>query len=136
MNCKGDEPMTLSGGTYLLKGTLITVATHTARGSALWRPELEKFDSHRFFHMRKNLYAGRRRAGEPMAVRLHKIQVFPPLATERKHARIVEEKPPTSMSLSWFVAGLRAVLGSRARTPQIELWDERYTRSEGITRSK
>ncbi|KAJ3943321.1 uncharacterized protein N0V96_006243 [Colletotrichum fioriniae] len=138
MNRRVEEAMTLSDGTYLPKGTLITVATHNTRDPALWGPEREKFDGHRFLRMREepgqenrwqfvstspeflafghgtHACPGRFFASNEMKIVLtHLIMNY--------DWRIVEEKPPTSMFVSRFVPDPRTVIGYRARTPEIEL---------------
>ncbi|EXF82139.1 P450 monooxygenase [Colletotrichum fioriniae PJ7] len=138
MNRRVEEAMTLSDGTYLPKGTLITVATHNTRDPALWGPEPEKFDGHIFLRMREepgqenrwqfvstspeflafghgtHACPGRFFASNEMKIVLtHLIMNY--------DWRIVEEKPPTSMFVSRFVPDPRTVIGCRARTPEIEL---------------
>ncbi|KAF4776176.1 cytochrome p450 monooxygenase [Colletotrichum scovillei] len=138
MNRRVEEAMTLSDGTYLPKGTLITVATHNTRDPALWGPEPEKFDGHRFLRMREepgqenrwqfvstspeflafghgtHACPGRFFASNEMKIVLaHLIMNY--------DWRIVEGKPPASMFVSRFVPDPRTVIGCRARTPEIEL---------------
>ncbi|KXH40775.1 P450 monooxygenase [Colletotrichum simmondsii] len=138
MNRRVEEAITLSDGTYLPKGTLITVATHNTRDPALWGPEPEKFDGNRFLRMREepgqenrwqfvstspeflafghgtHACPGRFFASNEMKIVLaHLIMNY--------DWRIVEGKPPASMFVSRFVPDPRTVIGCRARTPEIEL---------------
>ncbi|GKT51020.1 cytochrome P450 monooxygenase easM [Colletotrichum spaethianum] len=54
MNRRVEEPITLSDGTLLRKGLLVTIATHNTRDPTLWGSEPDKFDSHRFVRMRES----------------------------------------------------------------------------------
>ncbi|KAK6222459.1 P450 monooxygenase [Colletotrichum tabaci] len=138
MNRRAEEPITLSDGTFLPKGTLLTVATHNTRDPALWGPSPERFDGHRFLRMRErpgheNRWQFISTSPEFLAFghgmhacpgrffASNEIKIVLAHLVMNYDWRVVGETPPGSMFASRFVPDPKTVIECKVRVPEITL---------------
>ncbi|KAK1855248.1 cytochrome p450 [Colletotrichum chrysophilum] len=137
-NRKVEAPVTLSDGTHLPKGVHVSISMWQNRDPAIWGPDADKFDGHRFLRMREQpgqenrwqfvstspewlafghgMHAcpGRFFASNEMKiVMVHLIMNY--------DWKIIGEKLPGSMFKSRFVPDVKTVVGCKKREPEIQL---------------
>ncbi|KAH0436392.1 cytochrome p450 [Colletotrichum camelliae] len=137
-NRKVEAPVTLSDGTHLPKGVHVSISMWQNRDPAIWGPDADNFDGHRFLRMREQpgqenrwqfvstspewlafghgMHAcpGRFFASNEMKiVMVHLIMNY--------DWKIIGEKLPGSMFKSRFVPDVKTVVGCKRREPEIQL---------------